>query len=449
MVPRRLTLLAGLLTLLWGCRSDIPQVLSDPAVDEALLAWEQAMEESTDAGAAAADEAPEEQPPVVYPQLVADDAPHSVQLRGARLGEALLLIADLAGLNLVLDGDFSQPVQISLPSVGLQQALVSLLDTYGCGVEVLGDVVRVQRTSPSSIHSRILTLSSARVADLTLPLATLVGDQQLVVDPARNVVMVNGSREDIQRAEAFLAAVDRPEPQVLIETRVLEVSRSDLLELGARIEHDALNVNNWTARFVSDLLSPTPQVLSTAATDTQSVDVTLDALQTLVDLQILQRPRLLALHGQEARLEILQELPYIDATTTTESSTGNVGSQTIQEVEFKNVGLELAITPTIQGDGLVGLRVVQRISVQTGVFNDIPVVDSRNIETSFQVRDGETIVMGGLMQNSQRARTEAVPLLGDLPLVGQLFRNDRDERGALELVLLMTPRIVETSGAGR
>jgi type II secretory pathway component GspD/PulD (secretin) len=151
----------------------------------------------------------------------------------------------------------------------------------------------------------------------------------------------------------------------------------------------------------------------------------------------------MALHGHQAKLEIIKGVPYIQSTASTQSDAGNIGTQTVEEVEFKDIGLELSILPNIQHDGLVSLTLDQKVSVQSGVFNDIPVVQSRNIQTSFVIEEGETIMIGGIMEDSSQERIEGVPLLKDIPLLGHFFTNTHDEHRSTELVILITPRLVD------
>lgn len=456
--PRPLALLPGLLALasllvpLHGCKSTVPNVVGTSVQRDALLRWDRSMRaERRGSGLPRTEAEIPPQPPAVEPErmvvpvVVDDPKPYGLNLRDAELGQALLLVGEMAGINVVLDGDFSEPVRMTLPAVTLQAALETLVRTYACVLEAGEDdgIVVVHREDPLAVRSQVFVLHSTSAAEIQPQLASLVGETAVVVNTSRNVVMVTASAAKIRDVAAYLLAVDRPDRQVLIEARIIEVDRADLLELGSAIARNDISVDGWTADFVTNLLNPSPSVLASAGSDSGSLDVTLDMLHEIVNLQILQRPRLVALHSKQARLEILSEIPYVDATTTTDSATGGIGTQVVQEVQFKNVGLELAITPTIQADGLVSLVVEQRVSVQTGTFNTIPIVDSRTINTSFVVREGDTIMIGGIMKNSAYDSKTGVPLLMDIPWLGQLFQQDVRQGQSQELVILMTPRLVD------
>jgi type II secretory pathway component GspD/PulD (secretin) len=450
------SLLLGVPLLAAGCSSTLPDVAGSQQYRDSLMRWQQSMAASRAGEGLPRTEAeippdpviPEPEPEPV-PLLVEDRTPFGFSLRDAELGHALLMLGEQAGLNVVLDGEFSEPVRMSLPGVRIQSALETLVRTYDCTLEVTDDIVIVRRQDPSALQSRVFILNSTAAIDVQTELSALAGEGAIVVVNAEaNVVMVTAPASVLRDVEAYVAAVDRPDRQVLIEARILEIDRSDMLELGSAIARNDIRIDDWSADFVTSLLNPAPSVLAAAGNDSGSMDITLDMLRELVGLEILQRPRLVALQNNMARLEILSEVPYVETTTTTESNVSSIGAQTIEEVQFKNVGLELSITPTIQADGLVSLVVDQRVSVQTDEFNGIPVVDSRTINTSFVVREGDTIMIGGIMSNSQFDTETGVPLLMDIPWLGHLFKSDVRRTTSRELVILMTPRLVDPRSLG-
>jgi type II secretory pathway component GspD/PulD (secretin) len=381
--------------------------------------------------------------PAPIPQLFRDATPRSLQLRDAELGQALRLIAATGGINLVLDGDFSQPVDLDLPELPLQAAFELLARTYACDVTLNDGVVLVHRDDPARVETRVFALQYIPALTVQPELVPIVGTAAVVVNAARNVLLVTATESKLRDVATYLAAVDRPDRQVLIEARILEVSRSRLEELGTRIAFNDIAVNGGTATLVSSLLTTNKQALATISDADGGFDAAINALHQLAGLEVLSRPRLLALNNKESRLDIITEVPYVNATTTTAGSTSSVGTQTIQTVEYKKIGLKLAVTPTVMDGGLVGLNIDQEVSEQTGVFQGVPIVDSRHITTGFVVKQGETIMIGGLLKDRHTASTNGIPLLMDLPLIGQAFRNDSTDTEQTELILLMTPWLVD------
>ena len=436
--------------LLLGASCGTPNFERSEMRDEALAQWEYtARSPRTVTPQEALPAAPEgptpgtEPAPAPFPTVFTDAQPHALQLRSAELGQALRLLAETGGVNLVLMGDFHQVVELDLPEVPLQVALELLCGAYDCRVEARDGLVVVSREDPNRADTRVFELQSISAAAVQPELQVLVGDTGLVVNPARNVVMVTAPEPRLREVATYLASVDRPERQVLIEARILEVARKELEELGTRIAYHDISVGDDTATFVSSLLTGSDQVLGTFTSANGNFDAAINALQSLVGLDILSRPRLIALNNREARLDIVTEIPYVNATTTTQGSTTSVGTQTIQEIEYKLVGLKLALTPTILEGGLISLTVDQEVSEQTGSFLDVPIVDSRHIQTGFTVKEGQTILIGGILKKAQLDSRDGIPILADLPLIGQAFRNDVRNGQETELILLMTPWLVD------
>ncbi|MFT4711251.1 MAG: type II secretory pathway component GspD/PulD (secretin) [Planctomycetota bacterium] len=155
-------------------------------------------------------------------------------------------------------------------------------------------------------------------------------------------------------------------------------------------------------------------------------------------------PRVMTATNTKALVEVIEEIPYVKvtATTTTGTTTGS-GSSVQEEVEFKQTGITMEVTPIIQGDGLVEITIDQTVSDVVEFFNDVPVIDRQHLSTTFLVADGQTAVMGGLMQDRRRSVNEGVPLLGKIPVIGWLFRKDEDVTEKRELLIFVTPRILD------
>jgi type II secretory pathway component GspD/PulD (secretin) len=437
----------ALLALSTGCRT--PNFESQEMSAEARAQWERAAPSPPPLVAALPVEpqvgpAPEGVAAATggFPLVFTDPAPRLLQLRSARLDQALRLLAATGGVSLVLQGDFSPVVELDLPEVPLQAALELLARTHDCRIELQDGLVVVSRDDPAKVESRVFEVASVAAASLQPDLAAIVTDGSVVVNAARNVIMVTAPQPRLREVERYLASIDRPERQVLIEARLLEVSRKDLEELGTRIAFNDLDVADETATFVSSLLAPSNSVLGTVTSESGGFDAAINALHSLVGLEVLSRPRLLALNNRQANLDIVTEIPYVSATTTSEGSAGGTGAQTIEEIEYKIVGLKLAVTPSILEGGLVSLSIDQEVSEQTGTFQGVPIVDSRHIVTGFVVGEGQTILIGGLLKQRRLDSRDGVPLLMDLPLIGQAFRRDVRDDQQVELILLMTPWLV-------
>jgi len=266
-------------------------------------------------------------------------------------------------------------------------------------------------------------------------------DTYLEADTSTNSLLVLTSSKNYELLKPILDELDKPVGQVLIKVLFAEITHSDDVDLGTefsvwnlRGSGDSNNVE-FSTRF-----PPTPTSGLTATVLDRTLDVTIRALQETGKLNILSRPYILASNNQTARITVGQEVPYATGESLT---TGQ--SQTT--TEYRDVGIILEVTPSINPDGLVNMTVRPEISSTTGENVQIsenlslPVFATRSSETKVAIRDGQTIVIGGLMQDEVRETVRKVPLLGDIPLLGNLFKRTIKEKDKTELLIFLTPHV--------
>jgi type II secretory pathway component GspD/PulD (secretin) len=174
------------------------------------------------------------------------------------------------------------------------------------------------------------------------------------------------------------------------------------------------------------------------------VDFILKYLKTLGSTKVLSNPKLAVVNNQEAKIHVGEKQAYI-TTTTTQTDSGTTVSEA---VTFVDVGIQLFVTPTINDDGFVTVKIKPEISsilsfLETSSNNKIPIIDTSTAETIVMVKDGSSIMIGGLSKEDKRVDEEAVPFLGKLPVVGGLFTSKSNKAGRAELVILLTPHIIE------
>ena len=168
------------------------------------------------------------------------------------------------------------------------------------------------------------------------------------------------------------------------------------------------------------------------------IDATISAEQEITEAKLLANPRILVLDNEMALFDIITEHPYVERTI----SAGTV----TETVKFKEVGVKLTVTPHVTREGMLRLHImpefnvfVTRVTLST---TDVPVVDTRKVNTIALVQDGQTVVLGGMRKKDVSKGNNKIPLLGDLPLVGGLFRFEGEDTSINELVVFITPRIV-------
>lgn len=302
----------------------------------------------------------------------------------------------------------------------------------------------VNRTNPS------LANVPANVAGTA---AELMGQVYVVADPDTNSLLVATASKYEKRVMEVVKQLDRPVPQVLIKVLIAEVTHENASDFGVDfsvINARATDANgNMTKGQSAGTLFDTPTVnggLVVSVLET-NVTATLKALATQNKLDVLSRPYILASDNQIATMTVGQEVPIVTNTRVTDTG------QTINTIQYQDIGIILNVTPHINPDGLVILDVAPQISqltsstVQISEGLSAPVFDMRSADTRVGIQNGQTIVIGGLMQDQKTKAVQKIPLLGDIPLIGTLFRRDIDTKTKTELLIFLTPHVAQSANS--
>ncbi|MBU0617638.1 MAG: hypothetical protein KKI02_07965, partial [Planctomycetes bacterium] len=261
---------------------------------------------------------------------------------------------------------------------------------------------------------------------------------------------------DPRREDELLDLVldlDQPPPQVMIQVLIVEVTMDNSLELGVEFAFQDLQYTKagTTDTTTFDFVGGTD--IGAAGTGLGGFTFTITGadfnflvrtLQNEGSLNILSRPQIVAMDNQEARIEIINDVPYPAGTSA------GIGGIITTNVQRKDVGIKLVVTPHINPDGFVRMEIVQEVSDITGSTVDVgqgitsPIFFKREAETVVTVKDNETVVLGGLITSREEVREQKVPILGDIPILGSLFSNRNNETSRTELLVILTPRVVRT-----
>ena len=257
--------------------------------------------------------------------------------------------------------------------------------------------------------------------------------QGLGVDRRLNAIWVVGTPERIGQVKAQIALIDVPVDSVILETQFVELTESGARNLGI----DLTNSNGQIA--VGRIETGASLPFSVDPNDVLPSGVLQAAIYAQVEKgegRILSRPRISAQSGSTAKIITGDALPIL--TSITLSGVNGVS----QQVQYVNVGVTLQIAPRVSTDGFVTAQIYGVVSSVTGYSQGYPTISQREAETSVTVRDGETFVIGGLTQENVIKRNSKVPLLGDIPLLGNLFKVERSSSSKTELYIVITPHIV-------
>jgi len=285
--------------------------------------------------------------------------------------------------------------------------------------------------------------------DLEEGTSTTAGDTlKVIADDARNAVIVWGNDTEQEAFSRLIASLDTAAVQVLLEATIAEVSLTDELNFGLRWFFEKGNVTGTFSDLANGAVASNFPGLSFVFQG-NSTGATLNALAAVTDVNIVSSPSLMVLDNQEASLQIGDEVPV---ATQQVVNTGNSNAPVINTISFRNTGILLKVRPRVSQAGRVVLDIEQEVSsvsrtTTSGI--DSPTISQRKINTSVVVRDGSTLALGGLIEESTSTVNSKVPIVGDIPLVGNLFRRKQDQVGKTELLILITPRVIRDGSEAR
>jgi len=274
----------------------------------------------------------------------------------------------------------------------------------------------------------------------------LVGQTMIVPDQATNALVVRTAPPNFPVLQETIDALDVRPPEVLLEVLIAEVELDRTTQYGINWQLFA-PTRGLTAGFgpqvFTDSALAAPQQLGLRVVRLVggvNVQAILQALAAHNRVQVLSTPRVLALNNEQARILVGSEVPFNSSTQT------GLNVVVAQTVEFRKVGTQLTIVPTVNADGYVTFRILQEVSALTtqtiAAALNAPVISTREAETSAIVKSGTTMIIGGLIGDSKQVSQSGVPVLENLPLVGGLFRNRTTTRSRTELAIFVTPHVV-------
>jgi len=274
------------------------------------------------------------------------------------------------------------------------------------------------------------------------------GNARIVADDTKNAVIVWGNDTEQENLARLIASLDSTPVQVLLESTIAEVSLNDELEFGLRWFFE----NNDNSAIFSNASDgavapnfPGLSLLFNGATPTAAIN----ALNSITDVNVVSSPSLLVLDNQEAELQIGDQVPI---ATQQVRDTGNVSAPVVNTISFRDTGIILGVKPRVSSSGQVILEIEQEVSSVSNTTTsgiDSPTIAQRRIKTSVIVSDGQTIALGGLIQESNNRTNTQVPGASDVPILGALFRDRSDTVAKTELLILITPRVIRNGQESR
>jgi len=274
------------------------------------------------------------------------------------------------------------------------------------------------------------------------------GGMRIVADPANNALIIIAKAQEYKEIEAVIKALDVTPLQVLIDASIVEVTLTDELQYGLKwyFQHGsgAAVLRNPAADLVTSAVAGgfTYSLVSAA----KDIRVQLDLLASDSRLNVLSSPSLMVLNNQEATIKVGDQVPILTASSVPTTGGATTDPIVTSQIQYRDTGVNLNIRPRVNAGGLVTLDVEQNVDdVGAESFGDTrsPSFFQRQIKSSIAVKNGDTIVLGGLISENARKTMTGIPILHKLPWIGSLFGSTTKTKDRTELVILLTPRVVE------
>jgi Flp pilus assembly secretin CpaC len=374
----------------------------------------------------------------------------TLSVKNADVLDVLKLLANESGQNIVATQNVHGTVTVDLTDVPLKTALDLIVRSSGLDYRQVGNVYVVG--TPADLAAEFGQsgqVASQQVAfpikysnptDLAKQLSTVIPATSFSVDSRTDTLLVSGSPDIIQSARNFMALADIPAPQVVFEVKVVDItSNNDTNNSGI----------SWVGASPFDLfencvgcppgtdisqkqVSGNPIAPQPFTRNALFVQGKLNYLITHNEAQLLANPRISALDNQPASLLVGTQYPivYFDPKA------GNF------QVNYVDIGVKVNITPIINSDGYITTTLHAERSTITGLVQTFPILDQREANSTLRVKDGDTIVLGGMLDDETTKSLSKIPLLGDIPIFGAFFRSIQTTKLHNEVVFLITPHIV-------
>lgn len=394
----------------------------------------------------------------------------TLDVKAAPISNVLRLLAKQSKLNIVASNDVSGDVSVSLIDVTIKQALDMVVKANGMDYAVSGNVILVKprdKFDALELETRIYRLKYIDASNLKVAVEQILspnakvqvfyhnfrqieeGGKQEGQEKRSSTLIVTDRPVNIEQLNALVAALDVPKPQIMIEAKLIEISPENEQKIGI----------NWdktiNAQIFREVILPSGRPEQLAAEvpldggsiswGTLTVDrynAVLNFLSTKTNSKLISNPRVMAMDNEEALISVGTTFPVATITR------GVGGQGDVVSFEYRDINISLRVRPHIGEDNTITMYVnpvVEEVIGQVEAAGNIaPITSKRTVETVVNLKNNETMVIGGLIQEKAVDTEQKVWLLGDIPLIGNFFRNKEKSKKQTDLLIFITPRIVGT-----
>ena len=378
----------------------------------------------------------------------------SIEYKDADLSNVLRSLSWTYKLNIVTGPDIKGKVNINLQDISVEKALQAILTINGLVYSRRDDVIYVSAgdTETVGVKTEVIKLkylTATQAQNMSKKVLSSKGD--IKINETANNLIITDYPASIDKIRELLQQVDVAPKQVLIEAKIVDIVSNDLKSLGVTWTADYTPTQgglfNRRTRFAEELKTTTTLgttsssltggqlVVNTLKLKGLTVGATIDALVRDGRANLLASPSIAVINGQEARIVIGEKFPIKERTQTTTGTT--------ETTKFVDIGTTLKVNPQINDDGYITLSIHPEVSsAQSSLVGDAPRITTREADTTVRVKEGETLVIGGLIQQKDDSSRDRMPVLGYIPVLGYLFSRSASDKEQRELAVFITPRIL-------
>lgn len=402
------------------------------------------------------------------PSLSGSHQPITLKFQNARTKEVFEVLARSAGINVLFDKDMKDdPITIFIKDAPFDEALNMILTTQNLFMRRLAvDTILVIPKSKQKLDQyqdlliRTFYLSTSKAKDIVNLLRTMLETKRIFVNEELNAIVMRDTADKVRLAERIILANDRKPGEVMFEIEVLEVDKTKSDKYGVNFAKQAgasFNPPGTTVFPPAATLSTFTYAQLTSIGPagylfTLPASILLDFLRAESDAKTLANPKIRVVNNKQAKVNIGDKVPILLSNTNTNIATapGTIPTtSTITSIEFKDTGVKLTVEPSIQLNNEVTIKLQLEVT-RLGDLQDLGngqkqfKFGTRTAETTLSLKDGESVVIGGLIQDEDRKTINKVPGLGDVPVLGEIFKATTRDIVTTDVILTITPRIVRS-----
>jgi type IV pilus assembly protein PilQ len=371
----------------------------------------------------------------------------------ADIRDVLRLLAEKAGINIIYGDEVEGKITIDLKNVPFDTALKAILDLRGyVAHKVDKNIIRV--TTPDILagerakaitYTRVFTLKYALASDVKAQLDTIrniEGRKGVIsIDEKSNSLIITDTIEGLSSAEALIREIDRKPLQVSIDAKLVEITLGAGTDLGIEWGFKETREEGERKQTVEAKIAAAGASIGSISfglvTNTMELLSKLYAYARDNKANILSNPKIVTLNNKPATIFVGQSVPYKKVISQ------GVGVPPLETTEWQSVGIKLNVLPVINVEKKINLKVEPEVSLVTEYRPEGPVIGTRRANTTVLISDGQTLVIGGLISETDMKTISKVPLLGDIPVLGEFFKRNYGDKQRSELLVFVTPHVIE------